>query len=130
MALERLEFTISLSGIATARNRVYWTLRTITSPVFNEFVIWLLDAKIPWTQMDHNDWRDMDAFLSYSIAKRNPDFRVVFKGNFTSFRDSTWGNSDGVRSLITNLMPLVSSNRWAKFEYVSHVEIRGRLGVL
>jgi len=129
VALERLEFTVSLTGIAMVHRWVYLTLRTITSPVFNEFVIWLLDTEIPWTRMSRRGWADVDVWLN-SIAQRNPDFRVVFKGNFSSFRDSTLGNPDRVRTFITSFMPLVSSNHWAKFEYVSRAENRGRLGVL
>ena len=125
--LEKLELNISLAGIAMVHNWVHQTLWAINSPVFNEFVIWLLDAKIPWTQMNRDGWRGVDA-LVYSMAKRNPEFRVVVKGDFSSFRDSASSNPDSVRSFITSFMPLVSSNRWAKFEYAPYA--RGRLGVL
>jgi len=127
--LERLEFGVSLASISMVYDWIYQTLQTITSPVFNEFVIRLLDVGNPWARMNRDGWAAVDALLN-STAEGNPDFRVVFKGNFSSFRDSTLSNPNGIRSFITSFMPLVSSSRWVKFEYVSHAESnRGRFGV-
>ena len=130
MVLERLEFHTSLAGLAMVHDLVYRMLRAITSPVFNEFVIRLLDTGTPWTRMNRHGWAAVDGLLN-SIAEQNPDFKVVFKGNFSSSRGTTLVNADWVRSFVTNFMPLVSANRrWAKFEHVLHLENRGRSGVL
>ena len=130
MVLERFEFHISLNSISLVHGWVYSSLRTITSPVFNEFVIWILDSGSPWTQMDRDGWATVDALLK-SIAERNPNFRVVFRGGFYSFQDSTLGEPDGARPFIASYLPLVSSGRRVKFEYVPRAENRyEKLGIL
>lgn len=128
--LETFEFTVNVADISLIHRWIYGTLRTITSPVFNEFVIWILDSGSPWTQMDRDGWAAVDTLLK-SIAERNPNFRVVFKGDFHSFRDSTLGDPDGARSFIASYLPLVSSSRCMKFECAPRAENRyGKLGIL
>ena len=63
------------------------TVRTITSPLFNEFVIWFLRTSrtahprgLLWS-MSQDGLKAVDASLNV-IARRNPDFRLVFKGDF------------------------------------------------
>ena len=88
--------------------------------------------------MSAEGWGAVDGLL-YDLAKRNTDFRVVFKGDFRSFHYS--GNeedSDGdvqiglnIRSLIDSHFPLVSSKGLVTFEQVPLEENRfWRSGVL
>ena len=141
MVLERFEFTFQLSSLSQLDGWVYDTLQTITSPAFNEFVIWILNTIYPWNlrfPVSAGGWGAVDALL-YDLAKRNPDFRVVFKGDFRSFHYS--GNEEdpdsdvqiglNIRSLIDGHFPLVSSKGLVTFEQVPHVENRfWKLGVL
>ena len=113
VVLERFEFDASLTSLCQIHGWIHRTLQTITSPLFNEFVIWLPDQVIPWHPMRGDGWKVVDGLLNV-LAERNPDFRVVFKGCFYSFFQ---GNLDGVRSFITSYLPLISSNRLVKFEY-------------
>lgn len=76
--LERFELTVvSMAHISLVHEWVYRTLQTITSPVFKKFVIWLLDGRSPWTQMNYDRWEPVDALLAV-LAERNPDFKVEF----------------------------------------------------
>jgi len=59
---------------------IYWTLRSITSPVFNELVIWILNSGYPVTPMSIGGWRVVDTLL-VSMAGTNPGFRVKLTGN-------------------------------------------------
>ena len=78
MVLERFELTVvSLAHILLVHGWVYRTLQTITSPVFNKFVVWLLDGRTPWTQMNNSAWKPVDELLCI-LAERNPDFWVEF----------------------------------------------------
>lgn len=78
MVLERFELTVvSMSHISLVHEWVYRTFQTIASPVFKKFVIWLLDGRAPWRQMNHDGWKPVDALLGV-LAERNPDFRVEF----------------------------------------------------
>jgi len=118
VALERFELSVMLTDISLVHGWVHRTLQTITSPVFNKFVVWVLGAKSPWSRMDHDGWKAIDALLD-GLAKRNPDFRVVF---------ITVGLGDW-RSM-PSYLPLVWSKRLVKFSS-PRVENRFRkLGVL
>jgi len=80
MVLERFEFTIGATNLSLVHEWIYQTLQTITSPLFNEFVIWLLGSEVPWSLMNSNGWNVVDALL-VALAERNPGFKVVFRGN-------------------------------------------------
>jgi len=98
------------------------TLQTITSTRFDEFVIWVSDMVTPWfLGYPWYRWGDVDTVLNV-LAERNPDFRIVFRGDFDSFRSSVEGRHDDVRSLVNRHLPLVSSKGLVKFERVPHVE--------
>ena len=126
VVLERFELDASLTSLCEIHGWIHRTLQTITSPLFNEFVIWLPDQVIPWHPMRGDGWKVVDALLNV-LAERNPNFRVVFKGCFYSFFQ---GDSDGVRSFITSYLPLISLNRLVKFEYARMGSRFGRLGDL
>ena len=67
------------------------------------------------------------------LAERNPDFGVVFRGDFYSFRCSTEGehHGDTTRWRIEGRLPLISSKGLVKFEQVSDTENRSwKLGTL
>lgn len=79
--------------------------------------------------MNVGGWGAVDELLNL-LAERNPNFRVVFKGDFCR---NVGGdpNIDEIRSIIEVLFPLVSSKGLVKFERVSHVENRfWKLGAL
>ena len=98
MVLERFELTVvSLPHISLVPGWVYRTFQTITSPAFNKFVIWLLDARTPWTQVNHGAWKPVDALLCV-LARRNPNFRV----EFVVTRPGGW-------TFMGNYLPLVRS---------------------
>jgi len=65
----------------------------------------------------------MDALLGV-LAERGPDFRVVFREDFHSFRRGTRGEPDAVRRLIEGYLPLVCSKGLVKFEEASLTENR------
>lgn len=113
VVLERLELDASLTNLWQIHEWIHTTLQTITSPTFNELVIWLPDEVIPWNQAKGDGWNVVDESLNV-LAGRNPDFRVVFRGCFYSFLS---GAPDGVRSFIMSYLPLFSSNHLVKFEY-------------
>ena len=96
VVLERFEFTIATTHLPYVHGWICRSLRTITSPLFNEFVIWLLGSGFPRSPMNGDGWGTVDASL-IALAERNPDFRVVFRG-------------DGDRWFIASYLPLV----WAK----------------
>jgi len=98
----------------------------ITSTRFDEFVIWILDGAHLWSQQyppSDVGWEDVDALLNI-LAERNPDFRVVFRGDFDSFRYGMEGENGTVRRLINDYLPLVSSKGLVGFEPVRQVENR------
>jgi len=92
-------------------------------------VIWILDVTYPWflryPLLNDDGWGVLDVLLS-ALAERNPDFRVVFRGDFDLFRCSIGGELDKVGSLVKCHLPLVSSKGLVKFEQVPHVENRFR----
>ena len=125
--LERLELNIQLSNLSQVHGWVHQTLQTINSPLFNEFVVWVLGAGYPWSPRGISGWKAVDELLDV-LAGRNPDFKVVFKGDLYSFLH---GDYDGVRSLIESYLPLVSSKGLVKFQHVPRAENSfGKLGVL
>ena len=84
-----------MTDLSLAQGWIYEILQSITSPVFNEFVIWVLDNGYPPTPMNGNDWKAMDASLVF-LAKRNPGFKLVLTGN-------------GYCSFIMSYLPLATS---------------------
>jgi len=100
------------------------TLRTIPSTRFNELVIWVSDVLIPgflgYPLSSEDRWGGVDMFLN-ALAERNPDFRVVFRGDLNSFRCREGQNYDA-GSLVSACLPLISSKDSVKFEQVPHVE--------
>jgi len=126
--LKRFEFSTKLSALWQIDRWLRKTLRTITSTLFNEFVIWILGVVLPWGlryPLSDVGWGGVDALLN-NLAKRNPDFRVVFRGDFDSFRYGTGSGRDTVRHLIEDHLPLISSKGLVKFEQVCHGENRFR----
>ena len=95
VVLERFEFTVATTDLSLVHEWVYRTLQTVISPPFNEFVIWLLGSEVPWTPMNGDGWKVVDALL-IALAKRNPGFRIVFRWH-------------GDESFITSYLPLVRS---------------------
>ena len=126
--LERLELTIQLSSLWQIHQWIHQTLQTITSAPFKEFVVWTLNTVHPWSlrhPMSVDGWGAVDALLSI-LGERNPKFRVVFKGDFDSFRCGIRGEHDTVRWLIESHLPFGSSKGLVKFEQVRDVENRFR----
>lgn len=98
MVLETFELAVvSLPHISLVHEWVCQTLQTMTSPVFNKFVIWPLDARTPWTQMNRGAWKPVDALLCV-LAECNLDFRV----EFMVARPNSW-------MLLGSYLPLVRS---------------------
>ena len=96
VVLERFEFSTVMTNVPLAHGWVYQTLRSITSPVFNEFVVWVLNWRQLWEQPITGDgWKVVDELL-VSLAQRNPGLRVVFMGN-------------GQWSAVVNHLPLTRS---------------------
>jgi len=79
VVLERFELSGNMSTLSLAHLWIYQTLQSITSPVFNEFVIWV-SSGFPGTPMDSDGWRAVDTLL-ISLAERDPGFRVTLKGS-------------------------------------------------
>jgi len=115
VALERFEFNVSLHAISLVHGWLHWTLQSIASPVFNEFVLWMLDTGSPWTQMNRQGWAALDSLL-ISIAGRNPKFRVVIKGGYYSFMDGV-PSDDGARTFLSSYLPFTSLSAWTKYEF-------------
>ena len=105
------------------------SLRTITSTLFEEFVIWIVDTVYPCTsryrRLSSDNWKNVDALLSI-LAERNPDFRVVFRGDFDAFGCSIGGRHDRVGLVVRDCLPLVLSKGLVRFEQVPHAENRFR----
>ena len=109
------------------------TLRTITSNRFNEFVIWVSDVRIPlflgYPLLSDDRWGGVDALLDV-LADRNPDFRVVFRGDINLFHCSE-GHRDDAGTLVEAHLPYFSSRGLVKFEQAPRVEKGARkLGIL
>jgi len=79
--------------------------------------------------MNDARWRPVD--LLDSLSKRNPDFRIVLRGDSPSSFYGTWRAYAGVPSFVVDYFPLVSLKGLVKFECVSHAEDRfGMYGFL
>jgi len=120
MVLENFQFAIEPYGLLQVHEWVHQTLRTITSPVFNELVIWFLHMTHSWNllnMMSVDGWKAVDASLN-TLAGRNPDFRVVFRGDF----EGDYGVIH--QSIESNYLPLASLKGFVKFEQVLNVEDR------
>ena len=119
--LENFEFDTSLTDLSQTYDWLYWTLRTIDSPVFNQFVIWLPnEGVLAWYPTNTIGWGAVDAVLKF-LAERNTFFRVVFRAGFPSFLYHTRHTYSGVPSFIANYLPIVSSMGLVKFEHVPRV---------
>ena len=133
VVLERFEFDLDLASLFRTDIWFHHTLRTINSTAFNEFVMWILDIVDPWSlrrSLSDGGWRIVDALLD-DLADRNPDFRVVVKGDFDSFRCGMRSGHCSLRWLVVGRLPLVSSKGLVKFEQVPDAENRFRkLGIL
>ena len=126
VVLERFEFDVRLSDFWQLRGWIHKALQMITSTRFNEFMIWIIDAvhpRKPRYPRNGVGWESVDALLIV-LAERNPDFRVVFRGDFDSFRCDMEGEYGTLRRLIEGHLPLVSSKGLMKFEPVRQVENR------
>ena len=91
-------------------------LRTITSPVLNEFVIRGTYGSVLRKPRTTTGWDAVDALLSV-MAERNPDFRVVFRvvpPQPPGDAQPTYGD---VRSLATHHLPLISYLRRSSVAY-------------
>jgi len=90
-------------------------------------MIWLPNGGMPWDQTPMNParWGAMDASL-VSLSERNPDFRIVLRGDSPSFYYGTWRDCHGVPSFAVSYLPLASSKGFVKFERVPHSENRFR----
>ena len=121
-ALERVELHIELASLPRAHEWVFWTLRSIvSSPAFNEFVIWVRSGDYEGRQVDINGWKTVESSLC-ALAESNPDFRVVFKGDPPSFLYAPWGIYDRARLFFETHLPAVLSKGFARIEYVPRVD--------
>ena len=123
MVLERFQLNIRLSYLSVTLDWIDRTLRTITSPEFNEFVIRGLYRWETWNPRIADGWEAVDAVLSV-LAERNPDFRVVFRTVFPGSPDNNQPVCDVVRRFVAGHLPLVSSKGLVKFEHVCGAENR------
>jgi len=114
--LERFEFSIKMSDISLVDGWICGALRTITSPLFNEFVIWFLGGGVSWSPMNIDGWKVVDGLLE-TLAKRNPDFRVVLIGH-------------GDWPFIASYLPLVRSRGLLRFRYSREENRFKKSGVL
>ena len=101
VVLERFELSAKITNLSLAHRWIHQTLQSITSPVFNEFVIWVLDFGYPVSPMNGDGWRAVDALL-VCLAERNPGLRVLFMGS-------------GHWSVITSRLPLAESKGLFRF---------------
>ena len=120
MGLERLELTIQVTALQLAGEWVHRTLRTIASPVFREFVIWVVNGVYPWSPVSTLGWAAVELSLD-ALAERNPDFRVVLRGELPLIY-GTWCDYDGNYSSFESYLPIVPLKSFVTYEYVSHVE--------
>ena len=67
--------------------------------------------------MSVEGWKAVDASLNV-LARRNPDFRVVFRGDFA-------GGFDAIRQRVeSDYLPLASQGGFLEFERVSNAKNR------
>ena len=126
VVLERFQFNVQL--FAFSRGVPEWihqTLRTITSHLFSELTFGILNAmysSYPCPPENGDGWDAVDTLFD-AMAERNPDFRVVFRGEgFHSMR----GDCDGVPKFPESYLPIVSSKGLVKFEHMADAEFRIR----
>jgi len=60
-------------------------------------------------------WGTVDALL-VALSDRNPDFRIILRGNYPSPFYGTWRTYNGVPSFVVNYFPFVSSKGVVRFE--------------
>jgi len=131
VVLKRLEFTLEVDSVLQVHEMIRQTLRTITSPLFNELVIWILRSSYPLSllsTMNAGGWRGVDASLN-TLAERNPGFGVTFRGDF----NGEFGVDFGAvrRHIERDSLPLASLKGFVRFELVPNVENRfQKMGVL
>ena len=119
VVLERFQFNVQLSCISLVPKWIYRTLRTITSPLFKEFSFSVLCAMRMWWHFTVSDgWDDVDMLFNV-LSERNPDFRVVFRGNWPYYKG---GGSGTIPGFLKSYLPLVSSKGLVKFEHVPDAE--------
>lgn len=126
VVLERFEFNIHTSNLLEVHQWIHQTLRTITSPLFNEFVFATPYPIHLWDLLPSDpagNWRVVDASLN-ALAERNPDFRVTFKGYFPLRRSGGGINYGVVRWFAEGCLPVVLSKGLVKFENVPTAENR------
>ena len=124
VVLERFELSIALSGLPPIHKWISRTLRSITSPMFNEFVIWVTNESFPLDLARADGWKVMDTVVLNALAERNPDFRVVFRVGFPSFYGGRPSDYPGTSLFIANYLPLTSAKGLVKIERVPRVENR------
>ena len=123
MVLERFELRVHLFSIYEVPRWIHGTLQTINSPFFKEVVFSILNASSLWRPTGGVGWNDVDVLLN-ALAERNPDFRVVFEGNW--FHPGNVRDGCGeICALLISYLPLVSSKGLVEFE--SLLDAEGRL---
>ena len=122
--LERFELTITLHRLPPIHKWIYRMLRSITSPRFNEFVIWVTNESVPLDLARADGWKVMDTALLSALAERNPDFRVVFRVGFPSTYGGQLSAYPGTSLFVANYLPLTSAKGLVKIEHVPRVENR------
>lgn len=124
VVLERLEFNVQSFNLSQVHQWILRTLQTITSPQFSEFTLSILTISL-WNQSSPTrtgDWEAVDALLNV-LAKRNPNFRVVLRGDSTG-RRGVENDVDAIRWFAEGYLPIVSSKGLVKLENVPIVENR------
>ena len=123
VVLERLELDAQLYTLSQVHQWVNQTLRTITSPSFNEFTFSIQTTStrnLPCLfSVDSADgWKAVDASLN-ALAERNPGFRVTIRGHSPSLRRGVGDQYDAVRRFLESYLPLVSLRSLVMFEHFS-----------
>jgi len=76
----------------------------------------------PWRPVDTLGWAPVVSSLN-ALAKRNPNFRVVLRGEFPLIY-GTWCDRDGAHSFSRSHFPIIPPKSFVTYEYVPHVENR------
>ena len=120
--LEWLELGVELDRLSQVHGWVHQTLQTITSPLFKEFGISILNTSHTSLQYPVNPdgWMAVDASLD-ALVERNPDFRVVLQADFSSSCHAV-GDESVIRKFVETYLPLVLSKGFVKFEHVPYAE--------
>jgi len=82
VVLERFELSAKETNLPLAHGWIYKTLQSITSPVFNKLVFWILGSEYPVAPdpINGDGWKSVDALL-VSLANRNPGLSILFMGS-------------------------------------------------